>query len=283
MTSSFAVPRLVAPLTALLALVAAALVPTTADARRLGSRTLDQGDRGTDVKALQRLLGRAGFRTTVDGVFGSGTKRVVELSERELSLQVDGRATPREVRRLRAAVSGSRGTGGYAVAAPRPAVAQDEVRPAAAERPAPAAPAEAPTTPGGKAELTADGLAVAPADAPEAVKRVIAAANEIARTPYRYGGGHGSWKDTGYDCSGSVSYALHGGGLLERSMPSGSFTSWGDAGAGRWITIYANGGHMYMTVAGLRFDTSGRARSGSRWQREMRPDSGYAVRHPAGL
>jgi peptidoglycan hydrolase-like protein with peptidoglycan-binding domain len=283
-----AVPRLVVALTALAGLLAAALAPASADARRLGSRTLEQGDRGADVKALQRLLGRAGFRTAADGVFGSGTRRLVELSEREFGLRADGRATPVEIRRLRAAVSASRGTGGYAVSARRPVTvaAEDESRAGAGEAEAaerPAATTAPATTSGAKAVLTEDGLAVAPAEAPEAVKRVIAAANEIAKTPYRYGGGHGSWKDSGYDCSGSVSYALHGGDLLDSPMPSGSFTSWGDAGAGRWITIYANGGHMYMTVAGLRFDTSGRARSGSRWQRDMRPDSGYTVRHPAGL
>jgi hypothetical protein len=101
--------------------------------------------------------------------------------------------------------------------------------------------------------------------------------------PYIYGGGHGKWEDRGYDCSGSVSYALHGGGLLEQSMPSGGFTNWGAAGAGQWVTIYANSGHMYMVVAGLRFDTSGAKQTGSRWQTEQRPARGYTVRHPEGL
>ena len=109
---------------------------------------------------------------------------------------------------------------------------------------------------------------MAPADAPAAVKAVIAAGNRIATKPYKYGGGHARWEDSGYDCSGSVSYALHGGGLLSSSMPSGGFTSWGASGQGRWITIYANSGHMYMVVAGLRFDTSGA--SPSRWQSDMR-------------
>ena len=134
---------------------------------------------------------------------------------------------------------------------------------------------------GAKAQLTSDGLAIPPADAPEEVKRVIAAANEIARKPY--GGGHGRWKDSGYDCSGSVSYALYGGGLLRRSMPSGGFTSWGGSGAGKWITVYANSGHMFMAVAGLRFDTSGRDRAGTRWQKDPRPTQSYAIRHPEGL
>jgi hypothetical protein len=133
------------------------------------------------------------------------------------------------------------------------------------------------------ATVGADGYAVAPALAPPVVQAVIAAGNLIAHKPYIYGGGHGQWEDAGYDCSGSVSYALHGAGLLETAMPSGSFTSWGDPGPGQWITLFANGGHMYMTVAGLRFDTSGRTRSGTRWQADMRSAAGYTVVHPPGL
>ncbi|HEV2062728.1 MAG TPA: hypothetical protein VGR12_07750, partial [Solirubrobacteraceae bacterium] len=139
------------------------------------------------------------------------------------------------------------------------------------------------TAPGPRAVLTKDGLAIPPAGAPQVVKDVIEAGNRIATKPYRYGGGHGRWEDSGYDCSGSVSYALHGGDLLDSPMPSGSFTSWGESGRGEWITIYAHGGHMYMVVAGLRFDTSGRAQTGTRWQREMRSPKGFAVRHPKGL
>ena len=101
--------------------------------------------------------------------------------------------------------------------------------------------------------------------------------------PYKYGGGHGKWDDTGYDCSGSVSYALHGAGLLEDAMPSGDFVDWGDPGPGQWVTIYAHSGHMFMVVAGLRFDTSGRTRNNTRWQADMRSTSGYTVRHPPGL
>lgn len=115
------------------------------------------------------------------------------------------------------------------------------------------------------------------------VQRVIAAANRIARTPYRYGGGHGSFDDWAYDCSGSVSYALHGGGLLRSPLASGDFQSYGRPGPGRHITIYANTGHMYMVVNGRRFDTSARSITGSRWTNEMRSSSGYVVRHPAGL
>jgi len=136
----------------------------------------------------------------------------------------------------------------------------------------------------GRAVLRPDGEAIAPVTAPPQVKLVIAAANEIAKSPYKWGGGHGKWLDTGYDCSGSVSYALASGGLVESSMVSGAYEKWGSKGRGKWITVYASGGHMYMEVAGLRFDTSGRdSRLGSRWQTGRRSGGSYAVRHPAGL
>lgn len=115
------------------------------------------------------------------------------------------------------------------------------------------------------------------------VQRVIAAGNRIAHKPYRYGGGHGSFRDSGYDCSGSVSYALHGAGLLGRPRDSGGFMSYGRPGRGKHITIYANPGHVYMVVNGRRFDTSARSSSGSRWTGQARSSAGYAVRHPAGL
>jgi peptidoglycan hydrolase-like protein with peptidoglycan-binding domain len=145
-----------------------------------------------------------------------------------------------------------------------------------------AAPTAAAPAPGSVATLNADGTATAPADAPVAVQQIIAAGNEIASKPYKYGGGHNlKWKDTGFDCSGSVSYALHGAGLLDTPLPSGNFETWGDAGQGQWVTLYANGGHMYMIVAGLRFDTSGA--KPSRWQTAKRSSSGFVVRHPEGL
>jgi peptidoglycan hydrolase-like protein with peptidoglycan-binding domain len=118
---------------------------------------------------------------------------------------------------------------------------------------------------------------------PITVRRVIAAASRIAHKPYRYGGGHASFNDSGYDCSGSVSYALHGGGLLSRPMDSGELMSYGAPGRGRYITIYAHSGHAYMVVNGRRFDTTGRDNTGSRWQWESRSTSGYTVRHPPGL
>jgi cell wall-associated NlpC family hydrolase len=136
---------------------------------------------------------------------------------------------------------------------------------------------------GPRAKVLPDGTAVAPEDAPEPVQRVIQAANAIAKFPYKWGGGHGAWRDNGYDCSGSVSFALAGAGLLKRPMTSGGFMNYGESGPGEWITIYANGGHMFMVVAGLRFDTSGRGRAGTRWQESPRSGSGMAVRHVPGL
>ena len=135
-----------------------------------------------------------------------------------------------------------------------------------------------------KAQVTGDGLAVAPASAPQAVKDIITAGNKIAKLPYRYGGGHNaSFQDSAYDCSGSVSYALHGANLLSSPLPSGDLESWGQGGQGSWVTVYANAGHAFMTVAGLRFDTSGRSDGGSRWQKDMRDTSDYVARHPANL
>ncbi|HEX5594110.1 MAG TPA: lytic murein transglycosylase [Solirubrobacterales bacterium] len=137
--------------------------------------------------------------------------------------------------------------------------------------------------PGANAVLTPEGLAAAPRSAPPAIKAVIAAANSIADTPYVWGGGHGSWYSYGYDCSGAVSFALYGGGLLDTPLTSGSLESYGEPGPGRWITIYANATHTYMTVAGLRWDTVGDAEgTGPRWHVEPPYPDGFVVRHPPG-
>jgi cell wall-associated NlpC family hydrolase len=139
-----------------------------------------------------------------------------------------------------------------------------------------------PTAPPGKAVLVR-GHAIPPSDAPPAVQRVIRAANRIRAKPYVWGGGHGGWEARGYDCSGAVSYALHGGGLLDSSLVSGSMMRWGEAGRGRWISIYANAGHAYAVIAGLRWDTSGNTSgTGPRWHLDTTPRAGFAVRHPAG-
>ena len=139
------------------------------------------------------------------------------------------------------------------------------------------------TTAGSKAKLK-NGYAIPPADAPRKVVRAIEAANEIVKgKPYCMGGGHARRRDRCYDCSGSVSYALTGAGLLEYSMPSGSFMKWESAGKGEWITTYANSGHMYAVIAGLRLDTSMTAGDGPGWSTEMRSSRSFVARHPTGL
>src|SRR2546421_101363 len=111
-----------------------------------------------------------------------------------------------------------------------------------------------------------------------------ATATQIPAKPYRYGGGHGSWNDSGYDCSGAVSYALHGGGFLDQPEDSSQLESFGSAGKGQWITVYANSGHAFVVIAGLRFDTSGDSSgSGPRWHTGSYKTSGYLARHPTGL
>jgi septal ring factor EnvC (AmiA/AmiB activator) len=140
----------------------------------------------------------------------------------------------------------------------------------------------APLNPGQEAQVINESEASAPAAAPQAVKEVISAGNAIATTPYIWGGGHGSFESEGYDCSGAVSYALHGGGLLESPLDSTGLETWGEPGPGRWITVYANSGHAWMVVAGIAFDTVGGP--GPRWHDPwVDSPEGFIARHPAGL
>jgi hypothetical protein len=134
-----------------------------------------------------------------------------------------------------------------------------------------------------KAIALGNGVALPPLEAPEAVKQIIEAGNGIARTPYKWGGGHGKWQDTGYDCSGSVSFALAAAGLLSGPLASGPLMSWGEPGKGKWVTIWTNQGHVFLEVAGIRFDTSAQRVTGSRWINETRSTAGFVARHPAGL
>ncbi|MFI5123123.1 MAG: hypothetical protein ACHQJ5_09520 [Vicinamibacteria bacterium] len=144
-------------------------------------------------------------------------------------------------------------------------------------------PTQGQTTAGATAKLK-DGFAIPPASAPTKVVRAINAANQIVKgKPYCMGGGHARRRDRCYDCSGSVSYALTGAGLLEASMPSGSFMRWEEPGKGRWITTYANEGHIYAVIAGLRLDTSDTDGDGPGWSTVMRSSRGYVARHPAGF
>ena len=242
----------------LLAALALTLVPASPASARFGDVALHRGDSGRDVRVLQRWLTLVGFRTRVDGQFGRATVHSVRRYERAHGLRVDGRVSRGQARGLRV----------RAYRAQRSAAAPRSAAPEATE----------------KATLSADGrTAIAPESAPAPVKAAIDAANRITRKPYRYGGGHGSFEDSGYDCSGAVSYALHGAGVLDAPLDSSGLARFGDAGAGQWISVYAHGGHAYVVIAGLRFDTSGRGEEGPRWRTESRSPSGYAVRHPAGL
>jgi cell wall-associated NlpC family hydrolase len=233
-------------------LVSVPVAPAAAAKKIFGKRPLHQGMRGRDVRVLQDFLTRAGFKTYVDGQFGRGTAGEVRAWEAQEERKVDGRVSRPDAKALRVTVESSS----------RKALA-------------------APTT--GKAVVGPDGLAVAPTDAPPLVEAIIDAGNRIAKKPYKYGGGHGRGDDTGYDCSGSMSYAFHGAGMLDQALDSTGFESWGEAGKGTWVTIYAKSSHAFMVVAGLRFDTSGRANQGTRWQADMRSSAGYVVRHPEGL
>jgi peptidoglycan hydrolase-like protein with peptidoglycan-binding domain len=235
--------------------VAMLCLTVTAEASAAGyaTRTLRVGSSGSDVRALQRYLDRTGYDTSADGAFGPATRRSQMAFEQAVGRRANGVSSRAEQRLVRAKAS-SAGNGGEPV------------------EPAPE-----------KGYIDSNGLAVAPSSAPDEVRAIIDAGNRIATKPYKYGGGHGRWNDSGYDCSGSVSYVLHAAGLLSRALDSTGFMSYGDAGRGTWVTIRSNPSHAYMIVAGLRFDTSARARTGSRWSEQMRSASGYRGRHPEGF
>jgi len=184
-------------------------------------------------------------------------------------------------------VAGAAGSGAAAPAEPaEQAPPTDAPKPKGAASPSRDVELSRPSTAGdGIAKATAlpNGIALPPLEAPEAVRQMIEAGNVIARTPYLWGGGHGKWVDKGYDCSGSVSFVLAAAGYLEAPLASGPLMSWGEAGPGKWVTIYAHQGHVWMVVAGIRFDTSGARVTGSRWQNEMRSTAGFVARHPPGL
>ena len=298
-------------------LMLGALPATGADAY------LKKGMHGKSVKKLQRHLNRAGFRTAADGAFGPATKASLMRWERWRGRRVDGIATRRDRRALRrSARFGTRvlrqgmrgrdvrglqyhlnrrigaGLGRDGAFGPmtRAAVvrwesskgrAADGVATRRDQRALAHGRGRVRSAPVGRpfrrAWISRRGFAHAPG-APAKVKRLIRAGNRIAKKPYKYGGGHGRWNDSGYDCSGSVSYVLHHAGLLRGgARPSGGFMNWAFAGRGKWVTVYAHGGHMFLTVAGLRFDTTDRERDGTRWHRDIRSTSGYAVRHPGGI
>jgi Putative peptidoglycan binding domain len=213
----------------------------------LGDRMLSRGMDGRDVRELQGDLTTAGIATQVTGHYGWTTRKHVIAFQVSKHLQPTGVVSIGLARRLRK----------VAATIARHRVTKARIR---------------------------HGLAIAPSNAPASIKAVIAAANRIAFKPYIYGGGHGSWNDSGYDCSGSVSYALHGAHLISSPEDSSELEAYGSAGRGRWITIWANAGHTYMYVAGLRFDTSAQSSTGgSRWTSQSRSNGGFVERHPRGL
>jgi hypothetical protein len=171
------------------------------------------------------------------------------------------------------------GTGGAGMGGPGPSTSTPA--------PSPSTPAH-PTIPGSVAKIVS-GLAYAPADAPTQVQKAIWAGDAIRRKPYVYGGGHGTWQDAGYDCSGSVSYILHAAGLIRTSMDSSDFETWGMHGLGQWITVYTNPGHAFVQIAGIRLDTSAEqdphpaSGSGPRWRPLMKRTSGFQPRHPVSF
>jgi peptidoglycan hydrolase-like protein with peptidoglycan-binding domain len=242
-------------LPALAVAVLSLIVTAEASAAGYATRTLKVGSSGSDVRAFQRYLDRAGFDTTADGAFGPATRRSVMAFEQAEERRVNGVASRSDQRLARTKASAAGGDSGGEPVEPAPE----------------------------KGYLDSNGMAVAPSSAPDEVRAIVDAGNRIATKPYKYGGGHARWNDTGYDCSGSVSYVLHAAGLLSRARDSTGFMSYGDAGRGTWITIRSNPSHAYMIVAGLRFDTSARSRTGNRWSEQMRSASGFVARHPEGL
>jgi cell wall-associated NlpC family hydrolase len=261
---------------------------------------LKRGSHGPHVTKVQHWLG-----LHADGIFGPATKRAVKRFQRHHGLTADGVVGPATWQALRSAhkrraASSSGGSKKSAVIDLQRAlgITADGIFGPATKRAVKSFQRNhgltadgivGPATwsalghPGRSTILKRRGGGGGGAHRNGVVARVIAAANQIATTPYVYGGGHGQWNDSGYDCSGSVSYALHGGGLLSRALDSGEFMSWGAPGHGRHITIYANPGHVFMVINGRRYDTTGRSETGTRWQPQGRSSAGYTIRHPRGL
>ena len=225
--------------------------------KHLGDRVLWPGMSGHDVRVLQQYLTFAGYSTTITGSFDMNTRSHVVAFEHAHHLTATGIVTVKVEKALR-----------HSIAALL-------------------------TRPSGPARINPDGTATAPVGAPASVMTMVGAANRIIHTSYCYAGGHGSWNSSCYDCSGAVGYVLHAAGMLSSPEPSGSMESWGSAGPGRWVSVYANAGHAFMVIAGRAFDTADFGGpnipdgSGPRWRSNPTGNLGdggsYVVRHPAGL
>jgi peptidoglycan hydrolase-like protein with peptidoglycan-binding domain len=230
---------------------------------------------GHDVRVLQAYLTVDGYPTTVDGSYGSATEQSVVTWQTASGVKDNGVFNYADSRLLREDVTKVEST---------PKTVSG-----------PTTTATPTTTPGATATIDSDGNATAPAGAPAVVQEMIAAANSIDAKPYIYAGGHADWNAPGYDCSGSVSFVLHAAGLLSSPEDSTGLESFGSAGAGQWVTIYANAGHTWIVIAGLAFDTghwgpTAPAGTGPRWLIEADATAnlddgtgGYTVRHPTGL
>jgi peptidoglycan hydrolase-like protein with peptidoglycan-binding domain len=233
-------------------------VKRTGGSQHLGQRTLRKGMTGHDVRVLQGYLTLVGYATNVDGDFGPTTKNNVIAFQTAHGLNPNGVVTYSVQLLLRQAVA--QALAGGAV---------------------------------GKATINSDGTATAPSGAPAAVQTMINAGNQIIDKPYIYAGGHSRWNDSGYDCSGSVSYVLHGAGMLSSPEDSTSLESYGSPGPGKWVTIYANSGHTWIVIAGIAFNTANfggpniPSGSGPRWRSNpignLADGGSYVVRHPSGL
>jgi peptidoglycan hydrolase-like protein with peptidoglycan-binding domain len=275
-------------------------------AQSLGRRMLQLGMHGADVRTLQADLTYTGFATHVTGYFSRLTQSHVLAFQHRYRLSADGVVGPQTASTMLSVVGRARHTelagDGAAGLAAQSASAQPPAgstgtptttttSTTTTTTPQPTGPSTGGTTltppPANstveKASLDSNGLAVAPQSAPIQIREIIDAANNIAFDPYVYGGGHQSFNSTGYDCSGSVSYALHGAKMVTSPLDSTEFESWGSTGKGKWITLWANGGHVYMEIAGLFFDTAAQSSSNNndRWSTtRISPSSGFVVRHP---
>ncbi len=236
---------------------------------QLGDRTLKVGKAGKDVRALQGYLDASGYHVIETGRYDKQTRTAVKAFEADYGLPANGVVSRRVAKMIQTTATSPPGYGGT------------EYGKTPGPPPGPT-PTGLKTVPGNRAKVLRDGTAAAPENAPAEVKKIIASGNEIAKLPYKWGGGHSVWRDSGYDCTGSTTYALRTTFRRGR-YPTFGYSSWQLPGKGRWITTYASSYHVYMIVAGLRFDTSGLHVAGSRWTNESRSSAGFVARHPAGF